>query len=382
MKPSRIFYAILSGLIFLSMTACSGGDSSSGGTGTLSVSLTDASTDRFRAVYITVDEIQVHLGGDENNPNNWVTIDMPASPMTLNLLELANGVREDLGLAVLASGRYTQLRMILGRRPDGSINVFSQAHAFPNYVIDNNDPANIHELKVPSEYNTGVKIVNGFTINTEQTTELVLDFDACRSVVEAGSTRNWHIKPTIRAAELYELAIILGQVTTDGTNAIPGASISVQRYDTSAGQAKDQVDVETSSLTDEFGNYMIFVKPGVYNLVAYKEGNQAKYVSVTTSTDQTLETNFTLDMLNDADIGNVTGRVDIEGAGSEQYATISFRYSGMEIASLNIINGASYNLRLPAGTYTAVASSFGHTSVSRHPVNVTGAATTTMNIGM
>jgi hypothetical protein len=39
-----------------------------------------------------------------------------------NLCELVNGVREELGLASLRSGHYTQMRLIIGRDPDDGIN--------------------------------------------------------------------------------------------------------------------------------------------------------------------------------------------------------------------------------------------------------------------
>jgi hypothetical protein len=50
------------------LTACSGGGSSNSSPddlwddkGTLSVSLTDAATDEYQAVYITVDEVEIYI---------------------------------------------------------------------------------------------------------------------------------------------------------------------------------------------------------------------------------------------------------------------------------------------------------------------------------
>ncbi|MCK7490916.1 MAG: DUF4382 domain-containing protein [Comamonadaceae bacterium] len=68
---------------------------------------------------------------------------------------------------------------MIGETADGGVNIRGQAHPFANYVID--DSNDYHELKIPSGFQTGVKIVQGFEINENRTTELLLDFDASRS---------------------------------------------------------------------------------------------------------------------------------------------------------------------------------------------------------
>src|SRR5450759_1820778 len=129
----------------LTLTSCGGGGGSASGNGTLSVSLTDATSGNYKAVYVTIDEVQVHMS-NESGIDNWLTVSTPQK--TYNLLELVNGVRQSLGLVDLSPGHYTQLRLIIGTTPDSSINILSQHHPFANYVIDENDQ--YHELKIPS----------------------------------------------------------------------------------------------------------------------------------------------------------------------------------------------------------------------------------------
>ena len=118
MKSLKLVFWLFIALSVVMMSACSGGGGSgSAGTGTLALSLTDNSTEEYRAVYITIKNVEVHLGGNENSPNIWQTVDLPIDPdtglpkerMTVNLLELVNGVREDLGIAELEKGHYTQM---------------------------------------------------------------------------------------------------------------------------------------------------------------------------------------------------------------------------------------------------------------------------------
>ena len=203
MNISKKIILILAILSTAGFMGCSDGGSNTGvqtfpGTGTVSVNLTDQTTYEYAAVYITVDDVQIHLGGDENNPNNWQSTNMAVRPITINLLKLVNGVRKNLGLSVLQTGQYTQMRLIIGRYPDDSLNILSQKHPYANYVVVNSSPTELHELKVPSGPQTGEKIVGGFEIVENKTTELILDFDVQKSVVKAGNSEQWLLKPTVK----------------------------------------------------------------------------------------------------------------------------------------------------------------------------------------
>lgn len=386
--------ALLAFAVFLLASCGGGGGSESGGgtgTGTLSLSLVDSSTDRFKAVYVTIDEVQVHLpGGNEDNPKSWQSVEMTASPMTVNLLELVNGVREDLGIAELGEGHYTQMRLIIGRNPEpGSINIFSQAHPHANYVIENNDESTVHELKVPSGFQSGYKVVAGFDINTKDTTELILDFDACRSVVEAGKSGQWLLKPTVKINfpdDPKEFSIISGQVTDtspppnsppDTSNTpIEGAIVSAQLFDGRDPLIKtdDELTVQAATVTDSDGKYQLFVRPGDYNLVVYATTKRPGFERVQTSADELKS--MPVFALEDALTGTVTGSVAIASVPdtNEQYVTLSFRQvppptcsvctadEMIEIYTINIRDGWTYNVTLPAGQYTLVASSFGFTN--------------------
>ena len=136
MKRFSFFLTAIASVLIIACGGDGGGSagSGSGGTGSLALSLQDAPTDDYQAVYVTIKEVQVHRGGSGDSDAGWETVASPNA--TYNLLELVNGVREELGLATLASGSYTQMRLILGQNPDNGINIFSEAHPFPNYVIE------------------------------------------------------------------------------------------------------------------------------------------------------------------------------------------------------------------------------------------------------
>lgn len=386
----KFFASIFCLLTILVFSGCgdSGGGSSAGGssagTGTLSLSLTDSSGD-YQAVYVTIYEVQVHMGGDEDENGNWEVVAAPRK--TYNLCELVNGVREELGLTDLPSGHYTQMRLIIGEQADDGLNIFSQNHPYANYVIDLND--DYHELKVPSGYQTGIKIVNGFEINTDQTTELLLDFDASKSVVEAGNSGNWLLKPTIKVLdETQENWMIGGIVKDEGDTTIENALVSIQIYDPLYEYKEDEVTIRTSTRTDSSGEYKIFVEPGDYNIVAYKSGTKAEQIfgpdcfKILVNEDD-LTRDFTLSDATTDGIGTVTGTVSISIENDdtgEQYATLSFRKNTLcfdnseneeiEVVSINILNGSPYGIQLPVGNYTLVASTFGEDTIEI-PINIT-----------
>jgi len=356
-------------LFALALTACGGGGGSSsisGETGTLYLSLADATTDEYQAVYVSIKEVWVHVGGNEENDRNWEVVASPDE--TYDLLDLVNGVREELGISELLTGHYTQMRLIIGDAPDNGINIFSESHPHANYIIDSDGI--YHELKVPSGLQSGIKIVNGFDINANETRELILDFDAMRSVVKAGSEDKWLLKPTIKVLDTRDDSIVRGAVAgiADETELLlERVLVSAQTYDPNADDV-NQVLIQTSTLTDvPDGEYSIFIQPGTYNIVAYKNGYAPLCSKLDIGADQERHLDFTLQA---AETGTVLGEVEIGDPGPDQHVTLSFRQSAqcdpntpedqeIEVKSVNVANSESYSVILPVGIYRVVASTYG-----------------------
>jgi Domain of unknown function (DUF4382) len=380
---------LISILLLVLLTACGSqsGDPGVIGTGNLSVSLTDSSTEDYRAVYVTIQKVEVNPAS-----GNWQTIATPAA--TYDLLELVNGVRAELGIASLTSGHFTQLRLILDSQPDNGLNILGLPHSYANYFIDQTNA--IHELKVPSGLNTGIKIVQGFDINNDETTELLLDFNVMKSIVVAGNSGKYLLKPTIKILQTVDQAVLRGLVSAAGSGppevGIEGALVSAQVDNGPTPDAKDRVSIEHATITaaddaltvdDETGQYSLFLPAGAYNLVAYFTGFEplCHEVSLTaggTTTGEDFSLNATL-------TGMVQGTVDISNASVEQHATIDFRQSGLCSGDLNKVvnvktveveNGGVYTVELPEGTYQVVSSTSGKATQSTDVIvihNVTSA---------
>jgi hypothetical protein len=338
-------HVIITVFLFLFLaTACSNSSSSSA-TGSLSIGITDAASDDYNAIYVTIDEVQVHTGDDE--AGDWRVVAAPGR--TFNLLELVNGVIEQLGTATFETGQYTQVRLIVGKKADAELNILSENHPFANYIVDNTNT--YHELKMPSGYQTGIKLVHAFEITEGLTTELVLDFDADQSVVIAGSSGNWLLKPTIKVIDTIENAIVEGVITDAGESPLSGVLVSAQVYDPDTGRAS----IHTSTLTDEYGEYLMYLEAGTYSIVVYKDGYTPACSALAAASNEDYEQSFTLSA---AAMEIITCMV----ATSEQVVTIQFLQESpceteklIVVEAVQVSQGGSYDVDLPEGTYRIIA---------------------------
>ncbi|MGA8051483.1 MAG: DUF4382 domain-containing protein, partial [Burkholderiales bacterium] len=173
----------------LLLAACGGGGGGGGstGTGTLGVSLTDSPACGFDKVYVTVSKVRVHQSSTASTSDGgWTDITLNPS-RKINLLDLTNGVLDGLGETTLPAGHYTQLRLVLDRNTGSTT---------ANSVVLSGTTTEI-PLDTPSAAQSGIKLINEFDVAANQRTDLLLDFDACKSVVTRGNG-SYGLKPVIK----------------------------------------------------------------------------------------------------------------------------------------------------------------------------------------
>ncbi|WP_153108746.1 DUF4382 domain-containing protein [Propionivibrio limicola] len=187
-EKNFLLCAALSGALFLWSCGGSGGGGSSGSstpTGTVNVQLTDSPACGFNSVNITVDHVEISADG-----NSWTTIPVDSAVGRIDLLSLTNGVLVTLGQTPLPAGTYQQVRLVL--KENGS------AAPWANSVVITGATSET-ALKTPSAQQSGYKIIGPFTVQEGKLTDLVLDFDACKSVVVAGKSGQYLLKPVVTA---------------------------------------------------------------------------------------------------------------------------------------------------------------------------------------
>jgi hypothetical protein len=182
------------GAAFL-LNACGGGGSTgtSGSTaspstmGTLSVSMTDAPACGFDQVNVTVSKVRVHTNsGADADDTGWKDIALEPAKK-INLLELTNGFTTELGETTLQTGQYTQMRLVLAANGGTA--------PYANSVVQSGTTAEV-ALETPSALQSGIKLNKQFEVAADEETELVLDFDACKSIVKKGNG-GFLLKPVI-----------------------------------------------------------------------------------------------------------------------------------------------------------------------------------------
>ena len=156
-------------------------------TGTLNLSLTDAPPDakNVTGVYITINEIQCHLG------NQWITCEEFEGPQIYDLLELTGGNSTLLGEFTLPVGNYTQIRFMLDIPEMGSPPASSGCSV--EFADNSTEP-----LFAPSGNETGYKAIGRFEVTADETVTVTADFDVSEpgTVHLAGS--RYILNPTIK----------------------------------------------------------------------------------------------------------------------------------------------------------------------------------------
>ncbi|NPC54791.1 DUF4382 domain-containing protein [Caenimonas sp. S4] len=236
------------------LAACGGGGGgSAAANGTLRVALTDAPSCGYDHVFVTVEKVRVHQSGSAgDSEGGWSEV--AVSPARrIDLLDLTNGVLEELGTTQLAAGHYSQIRLVLASNTGtGTSSVANAVQPTGGALIP---------LNTPSGQQSGLKLQAHFDVAEGQTTDILLDFDACKSIVKAGNSGNkYNLKPVLSVVPRVNTGI-QGFVTT--TLSLSSTTIAAQQ---------DGVTIR-STAPDTTGKFSIpFLSTGTYTLVVMSDG--------------------------------------------------------------------------------------------------------------
>lgn len=179
----------------LGLSACGGGG---GGTptGTANFALTDAPVcSGLQSVVVTVRALELIGSG------GTYTLSLPA-PVQVDLTSLTNGTSLPLGAIDVPAGTYQQLRLLLAPNSPS-------AQHLANYVIPVGSTTP-QALGTPSAQESGTKINGQITVAANGQLNLTVDFNACRSVVVAGNSGQYLLKPVLNLSDDDQAGSISG----------------------------------------------------------------------------------------------------------------------------------------------------------------------------
>ena len=381
------------------LAACGGGGGGSAGEGTLRLALTDAPSCGYDHVYVTVEKVRVHQSaGAGDSEAGWTDLTV-SPPRRIDLLDLTNGIMEELGSVRLPAGRYSQIRLVLASNTGtGTSSVANAVQPTGGALVP---------LDTPSGQQSGLKLQAHFDVVAGGTADLVLDFDACKSVVKTGSSNKYNLKPVISVLPRLTSGI-QGFVTT--TLSLSSTTVSVQQ------------DGETirSTTPDSTGKFNLpLLSAGNYTLVVMSDGRATAIVTgVPVGTSTTVISGTATAIAPPvSSMADVTGTLTITSTSGSGTSTVAL--TDASVRALQSLTGGgptielgdqavnselgTYSFRLPvaapvkapyaasgltftadtaaAGKYTIMAASPGETSQSK-PADISlGSTTVDFNFG-
>jgi hypothetical protein len=381
------------------LAGCGGGGNSPPTTGTVSAHLTDAPACGYDHVFVTV--TQVSINSNLDGTGSWNDINL-ATPKKIDLLSLTNGALEDLGQKALPAGTYQQLRLVLVPNVNGSA-------TFNNSVVPSGQTAEV-ALKTPSAAQSGIKVNTRapFTVQPGTLVDLVLDFNACKSIVTTGSSNGHNgasgylLKPVITATTLIVSGKIDGYVDAAdaSTTTVPGALVFAEQNGVIVrGTVADSVGHFILSPLEQssgVGNYDVVIVNGS------KATDIVNSVPVTAQATTSLSTSTAPFVLAASTTGAVSGTVNAAASASldaRQFvnglpyviaATNADSTTGAYSFTLPVAapQVAPYSATLPitlapvtvaAGQYTIRATSAAGNIADSQPTTVTTGSSTTVN---
>ena len=208
--------------------------------------LVDAEGD-YEQVNVEIIDIQYNSSEEDTGWQSFTPEE--GYPIQTDLTELIAGNELLLSDEVIPSGWMQQIRLVLSE--NNTLKLEGQEDLIP--------------LKTPSAQQSGLKIKLNQELDPGFSYTFILDWDVQRSVVEAGNSGQYILKPVIRANAEVNSGSVSGIVVADligdeSTELFPQEAVVVGIYN-----SEDEYVTET--LTDAEGKFMVQgLSPGDYRI--------------------------------------------------------------------------------------------------------------------
>ncbi|MGH7728630.1 MAG: DUF4382 domain-containing protein [Vulcanimicrobiaceae bacterium] len=267
-RPLSRKLTALSCLAFV-LSACSGGSApatgnSSGTQSKVSIAMVDAPFKMSGGVVtaVTISVAKVELIG-AGGPQTLATFD-PAEQINLLQYQSVPGIQ--LGTASVPAGHYQQVRLLLDDSSPSNNTITVNGNTYPLDIPSATGPtsnfnggSSIDDGDGPGT--AGIKVNLGLNAVGGQTYSILIDFNAAESIVQAGNSGKWIMKPVIVASP-YASGFFGGQVVLAQPS---GPTVPVANAEILAEQNGQTIN---AGVTGADGSYTINALPqGPYSLI-------------------------------------------------------------------------------------------------------------------
>ncbi|MBD0830891.1 DUF4382 domain-containing protein [Aestuariibaculum sediminum] len=249
MKNLKTLLILVMTLSVITFQSCQDNDDK---TARIQLKLVDAPGD-YLEVNVEIVDVQYNINEGEAG---WQSFSMPEGgyPEQVDLTELISGTSLMLTDDIIPAGMLKQIRLVLGEN---------------NTVLiegDENQEPELKHLDTPSALQSGLKLNLNEKLEPGFTYAFVLDWNVQESVVEAGSTGMYNLKPVIKATAEARSGSVQGNVA-EVIDEVQTAmeNVVVEIY---SGEV-----MVAETLTDANGDFLIQgLEEGAYQLKINQEG--------------------------------------------------------------------------------------------------------------
>lgn len=235
------------------LAGCS--DSQGPGTAQFSIKLTDA-PGPFTAAVVTISEVSLMGSGGK--------VTLSSTPTTVNLLDLQNATLDLVKDAVVPTGTYQELRLVITggyvQLTDGTIYASS-----PSYAGLPQGATVTGQLQMPSFAQSGLKVTlpaSALDVTGPQKIVLI-DFNVSQSFgQDAGNSGLWVMHPVIQGADIQTTGSVAVSLTLGNGVTLPqvnGTQITLADFSATLGGETQALDANGQATFQ-------FVVPGTYPL--------------------------------------------------------------------------------------------------------------------
>lgn len=269
MRMKNFFYGIMTLIMVFNFQGCTNDTTNNADkTARVQLKLVDAPGDYLK---VNVEIINIQYNSSEDD-GGWISLGKDDDyPINVDLTELTAGNSLLLADTIIPSGMMQQIRLVLSDK---------------NTLVIENEAGEAEEpihLDTPSAQQSGLKLKLNEELEPGYSYTFILDWDVQKSIVKAGNSGKYNLKPVIRVNTEVNSGSIMGIVEGDESddevdNPIGLENVKVEIYKAPILEGDESIASTYTNENGEFkflgldeGNYILEIK--VDGLTEYESEN-------------------------------------------------------------------------------------------------------------